>query len=288
MQYQDPRAAEARRLRTEEGLSRQQIRDKLRVGNNNLDAWLKNVPPPEWTKRPNAKDRLRDMARQMRAEGRTYDEIVEALKVSKSSVSLWTRDVSTDNVPAPGWSPRARAIRSEVAARRQEARRAACKKQQAQLSAEVGPFDAKVTLVSGAIAYWCEGAKVKPWRSTTPNVTFTNTDPRLLRLFLRFLEIVPISYGSLAFRIDIHESADDEKAKAFWCRELRISIDDFMPTLWKKHNPKTVRKNVGSNYHGCLVIRVRKSADLYWYIENLAIAAMAGMSDASADWGTVA
>lgn len=36
----------------------------------------------------------------------------------------------------------------------------------------------------------------------------------------------------------------------------------------KKHNPKTVRKNVGESYHGCLVVRVLQCAELYWRIEG--------------------
>ena len=36
----------------------------------------------------------------------------------------------------------------------------------------------------------------------------------------------------------------------------------FSKTQLKKHNPKTVRRNVGEDYHGCLVIYVRRSADL--------------------------
>ncbi|MER7202257.1 hypothetical protein CG723_27340 [Streptomyces sp. CB01635] len=39
------------------------------------------------------------------------------------------------------------------------------------------------------------------------------------------------------------------------------------PTI-KKHNPRTVRKNTGENYHGCLVIYVRQSAELYRRMEG--------------------
>ena len=46
------------------------------------------------------------------------------------------------------------------------------------------------------------------------------------------------------------------------------------PTL-KRHNPKTIRKNTGDDYHGCLVIKVRRSASLYRQIDGWASAAMA-------------
>jgi hypothetical protein len=45
------------------------------------------------------------------------------------------------------------------------------------------------------------------------------------------------------------------------------------PTL-KRHNPKTVRKNTGQDYHGCLIIRVRQSAELNRQVEGWARASM--------------
>jgi hypothetical protein len=51
------------------------------------------------------------------------------------------------------------------------------------------------------------------------------------------------------------------------------------PTL-KRHNPKTVRKDVTDGYHGCLCVRVRQSADLYRRIEGWARAAMRGTDGA--------
>jgi hypothetical protein len=55
----------------QQGLSRSQICAALgfRSGGTALSRWLKDVPPPEWTKRPNAKDDLREQAITLRKEG---------------------------------------------------------------------------------------------------------------------------------------------------------------------------------------------------------------------------
>ena len=58
-----------------------------------MTGFLRGVPPPDWTRRPNAKDELRTTARRLRNLGLDYDEIVARLCVSKSSVSLWVRDL---------------------------------------------------------------------------------------------------------------------------------------------------------------------------------------------------
>ncbi len=76
------------------GRSRREIKDLLGIGSNaTLDRALRGEPPPEWTRRPRAKDDLHARARELREQGLDYAEIASALGVSKSSVSLWVRDM---------------------------------------------------------------------------------------------------------------------------------------------------------------------------------------------------
>src|SRR6476661_2676925 len=77
-----------------EGKSRRQIKEILGpMSNSTLDEALKGEPPPEWTRRARAKDDVRAKARDLRGQGQDYEEIAAALGVSKSSVSLWVRDL---------------------------------------------------------------------------------------------------------------------------------------------------------------------------------------------------
>src|SRR3984957_13978531 len=76
------------------GRSRREIKEILGIGSNQtLNEALQGEPPPEWTRRPRAKDDLRDRARELREQGLDYEEIAGALGVAKSSVSLWVRDM---------------------------------------------------------------------------------------------------------------------------------------------------------------------------------------------------
>ena len=78
------------------GKSRRQIKQILGpLRNGTLNEALQGEPPPEWTRRPNAKDDLRARARELRTQGMDYEEIAEALGVAKGSVSLWARDLPT-------------------------------------------------------------------------------------------------------------------------------------------------------------------------------------------------
>jgi hypothetical protein len=260
-----------------EGKSNREIKAILGpMSNSTLTSFLRGVPPPDWTRRPNAKDELRTTARRLRNLGLDYDEIVARLGVSKSSVSLWVRDLPRP----PRLSVEECRKRSAEGSRRyweaeRPAREARLAGVAARAAAEVGDMTDREVLIAGAIAYWCEGVKNKPHRRAD-RVVFINSDPALIGFFLRFLDTADIERDALVFRVYIHESANVEAAQRFWLDVVGAQPSQFRRPALKRHNPKTVRKNVGEGYHGCLRIDVRRSSDLYRRIEGWAAAAMLG------------
>ncbi|GHD63715.1 hypothetical protein GCM10010317_060900 [Streptomyces mirabilis] len=249
------------------GLSRRQIRDRLHVDNNDiLNRLLEGEPPPEWTKRPNAKDDLRDKARELRLQGWTYDQIQVELGCSKSSISLWVRDL-----PPPERKKRTREEASAIAKRGWEVtmRLREEERQQTKLVAagEIGRMSGRELFLVGVGLYWAEGSKDKPY-DRRENVTFVNSDPGMIETFLRWLDLLGVERDRVRYCVMIHESADVAGAEQYWANLVGADRSAFNKTTIKKHNPKTVRKNVGVSYRGCLTIKVRQSADLYRRIEG--------------------
>ncbi|NDZ69147.1 hypothetical protein [Streptomyces cyaneofuscatus] len=249
-----------------EGLSVRQIRDRLKVFNNDmLHRLLQGEPAPEWTKRPNAKDDLREKARELRLQGMTYDQIQVELGCSKSSISLWVRDL-----PKPE-RKRSREESSAIGRRGWEAtlqRRDAERQAQKQTAAaEVGAMTDRELFLLGVGLYWAEGTKSKPYR-TQERVTFVNSDPGMIEVFLAWLRLLGVDDEHLRFHVLIHETADVAAAEQFWAELTGAEPSAFGKTSLKKHAPKTNRKNVGDNYRGCLAVRVLKSAELYRRIEG--------------------
>ncbi|MFJ7066539.1 hypothetical protein [Streptomyces sp. NPDC101115] len=249
-----------------EGLSLRQIRDRLQIYNNDLlHRLVKGEPPPDWTKRPNAKDDLRARARELRLEGKTYDQIQVELGCSKSSISLWVRDL-----PKP--ERRDPAEQARIAARRRWEHELAvrdAKRQETKQSAglEIGSLSDRELLLAGTALYWAEGAKDKPY-ARRENVLFVNSDPGVIQVYLAWLRLLRVEPERLAFRVMIHMTADVEGAKQYWADLAGVDPATFQKTTIKKHNPKTVRKNIGPDYRGCLVIRVSQGAELYRRIEG--------------------
>lgn len=141
----------------------------------------------------------------------------------------------------------------------------------------VGPIGVRELMLIGSVMYWCEGTKAKPWRRHY-HVSFVNSDVGLLRVFLAFLESVGLGRADLSYRVSIHETADAPAATRWWCDRLDLPMSAMRRPTIKRHTPATVRRNTGDTYHGCLVVEVPRSRELYWWIE----ATMSTVVDAAA------
>jgi hypothetical protein len=84
-------------------------------------------------------------------------------------------------------------------------------------------------------------------------------------------------------RIQIHERADVGAAEEHWRHVLGLPDLVFAKTTLKRHNPKTVRKNVGADYHGCVSIYVRGGAKLLQQAEGWVVGALLGAGGALPD-----
>ncbi|MFE9537933.1 hypothetical protein [Streptomyces sp. NPDC006691] len=249
-----------------EGLSRRQIRDRLFVDNNDLlNRLLNGEPAPEWTRRPNAKDDLRDRARELRAQGMTYDAIQAELGCSKSSISLWVRDLPK---PAPRYTDEERrALMNEGLARLRAAQDEERQATKRAARDEIGRLSERELFMVGVGLYWAEGAKDKTYRRTE-QLQFINSDPDVIKIYLRWLELLGVSRERMRFRVSIHESGDVAGAEQFWADLAEVDVSVFQRATLKKHNPRTRRKNTAETYRGCLVVYMTKGAHLYRRMEG--------------------
>lgn len=268
------------RLLRSQGLTARQIREKL----PGVSAWVVNCAINRDAKacatnpglRARAKDADREHARELRLQGRTYKQIQAELGVSKSTLSMWLRDL-----PHPEPKRAAHAAYMHCVRRgRTNTQRAA---EKVVAIAEVGSVSDRELMLLGVALYWAEGAKDKPY-SRRETINFINSDAGMMRLFLRWLDLVGVDHGRRRYRVSIHESADVAAAEEYWRSVIgRVDVE-FCRASLKRHNPKTVRKRVGDDYHGCLNVKVLQSSSLYrrvdgWWRGILAAHGAGGMPD---------
>ncbi|AJP02375.1 hypothetical protein TU94_13680 [Streptomyces cyaneogriseus subsp. noncyanogenus] len=217
------------------------------------------------SRRPNAKDDLRERARELRLKGWTYDRIEAELGCSRSSVSLWVRDLPR---PQPRYTPEEQqALMQAGLARLRDARNEERKRIKNDAAQEIGELTDRELFMTGLALYWAEGSKSKPY-DRRERAVFVNSDPGVIQVYLAWLDLLDVSRDRLGFRVLIHESADVDAACRYWAQLAGVEVSAFAKPTLKRHNPKTVRKNTGGAYHGCLVVTAARSADLYNRIEG--------------------
>lgn len=272
---------EAAVLLRSEGRTYQEIQKELGVSKSSLSLWLRDPPIPTEQRRrelglrrtPEPDDVLPSddcgIARLLRGDGWLLREIAELFGVTVVTAGRWC-----EGLPLPPRATHGRDVEKMRAAGRaywdtqrpvlEEARRVV----RDAAKAEVEPLGTKQLDLLAAVAYWCEGSKSKPWQRRE-SLILVNSDPDIIRLFLAWLRSRGVGHERLALRLSIHESADVDRATRFWADVVGCDAGDFMRPTLKRHNPKTVRKNTGTDYVGCLVVSVRRSRDLYLTIEGL-------------------
>lgn len=268
-----------RALRSQ-GLTAKQIRERL----PGVSAWAVNCAINRDEKahaanpglRARAKDADRERARALRLEGKTYSEIRTELGTSKSTLSMWLRDLPH---PEPDRTAHA-AHMNRVRSRRADAARAA---EKAAAFTEVGSISDRELMLLGVALYWAEGVKDKPY-SRREYITFINSDPGMIRLFLAWLDLMRVEHARRRYRVSIHESADVMAAEEYWRSVIGLPDVEFGRATLKRHIPKTIRKQISDDYHGCLTVAVLQGSSFYrrvdgWWRGILAARGAGGMPD---------
>lgn len=263
-----------------EGRTYDEIRDELGVSKGSLSLWLRDLAHPTVDQRQAVRTGTADespleappdaeVARALRSDGWLLREIAEELGVSAKTVHLWCR-----GLPVPARASHGRSAEETRAMARGTWDRKNAEADQRRdveirrTAATVGVLtDREVDLIAAAI-YWCEGTKRKPWRRSE-KLTLINSDPDVIRFWAAWLASRGVGFERCYLAVNIHESADVQDATRYWAEVLGVDTACFSKPVLERHNPKTVRKNTGASYFGCLVISVRQGRTLYREIEGL-------------------
>ena len=178
-------------------------------------------------------------ARELRLEGWSLVDIARELGVSKSSVSLWVRDLGVVIEQRRG----SRAGRPTAAQRRKldeiDALDAAGRD-------ELGILDDQAFLAAGAALYAGEGAK------QDGRVLFANSDPDMVRFFCQWLRyFFPLDEKRFRVRVYLHEGLDLDAAETFWSVLTNIPRTQFRAPYRAVPDPSIRRTK---HLNGCVYV----------------------------------
>lgn len=232
-----------------------------------------------------AKYDLRLKARKLRKKGVSVKKIAEQLRISKSSASLWVRDIilSIEQLEALRQAEIKGAERGRLksAFLQKEKRLKLIKSSNEYGITRLQNITKREFLIAGLALYWGEGSK------KSREVEFCNSDPKIISFMIKWLELCfKIKKEELRCRVGINEQhkSRNESVQKFWSYSTGIPLSQFTKTSFKKTVNKKVYDNFNEHY-GTLSVSVLKPAKYFYkilgLIEGLNVAG-AGFEPASA------
>jgi hypothetical protein len=115
-------------------------------------------------------------------------------------------------------------------------------------------FSTREHLLIAACLYWGEGTKL--------DFGFTNSDPRMIKSFIRCLETLNVPKTRLRVSIRIYEDIDRKKAIAFWAKTIGIHSSEILSV---NVLPGT---KLGKLEFGMCRIRITKGQDVFKILQS--------------------
>ena len=188
----------------------------------------------------------------LRRNGFSLNEISRKLRISKSTASVWLKDVEIDS-----------AGNSRLNSRRTNGRNKswiARNKLKTKLFNSTAQKNVRILLkathlknidkIYCSLLYWCEGNK------DNFSVRFTNSDPKMIKTFLSlFRKSFNIDEKRLRVCLHLHDYHNEEDQKEFWSSVTNISKIQFLKTYRKYHTGIRIKEG----YQGCVSLRYNDS-----------------------------
>lgn len=216
-----------------------------------------------------AKSKEKNQALELRQKGKSIKDIAKRLKISKSTVSLWCRDIKLtpeqaqklyEKMVKSGYKGRMKGARIQY-----ERRLKKIEEWKKKGIEQIGKLSNRDLLITGIALYWGEGAKKKR------GVSFSNSDPKLIKFMIKiFRKVWKIDKDRFTAYIGINKIHKDrvKEVENYWSKITKIPREQFTKTTLIKAKNKKNYKNFPVHY-GTLTVKIRKSAELYYQVSGL-------------------
>ena len=190
---------------------------------------------------------------EFRKKGVGFGQILKEVRVSKSTLSLWLRDVEVD-----------KDIKEKILVGRELSRRLAAesRKQQRKINTaaaieqgtkEFSRLSNNPLFLAGLCLYWAEGDKHKQER-----VKFTNSDEKMIFLMMKwFREICEVPEEKFRIALHVHNLHVANDVKNYWSQITGVPESQFQKIYVK---PTTLRQRRNILYNGTCGIVVSNKA----------------------------
>jgi len=184
---------------------------------------------------------LKLKAQFLRKKGLSVKEIQKKLRVLRSSVSLWVRDIQLNKKQLERLylNKKTGALRGSIigAKKKQREREDLTRKLITEGRKEVGNISTRDRFIAGIVMYFAEGDK------KDGHIGFCNTDPNAIRFMVDWIrKFCNLPKEKLRGALYIHDDLDEKKAKKYWSELTGIPLTQFTKSYIAKNNLNRLRK----------------------------------------------
>lgn len=211
-------------------------------------------------------------AQELRRKGLSYKEIRKEIRVSKSTLSHWCRDI----VLTPKQLERLYKRKefgqlkgSVIAAKnKQRARFKEVEKLRKAGVKEVGKLSKRDKFIAGIALYVADGDKYDDC-----SFGFSNSDPRLIKFMgLWFKEFCEIPGEKFRGSLWIHDDLNEEEAKKYWSKLIEMPLSQFRKSYIVKSKTRSKKIRKKKHPYGVFSLRfsgTRAKRKLFGWIEGI-------------------
>lgn len=209
-------------------------------------------------------------ALKLRKNGSSIKDIAKILKVSRSTASVWCRDVvltsKQKDILFKKQISSGQSGRLKGALVNREKRLLAIDKSLVEARNLIKNISDDDLLMLGIGIYWGEGIK-----SRSGPFSIVNSDPRLLILgkkwMIKCMGVTELDFRPYVYIADTHRYRGSEIMK-YWSRVLGLTLSQFKTPIFIKQVHKKKYEN-SEDYYGVVSLRVSKSTNLKYKVQAL-------------------
>jgi hypothetical protein len=192
---------------------------------------------------------------ELRRQGKSYSEIRKIIKVSKSSLSLWLKDILLTDEQIRGLKmKKVQAVERYKISMKEKHKNKLDLYYKNQLKKWI-PLSDREKYIAGLFLYWGEGNKV-----SSNVISIANTDPGLIRLAVFwFKECLGFSEDKVHIRLHLYSDMDIKSETGYWSEVLGIKSGQFS----KPYIKQSLMSDIGQRGfgHGTCTVSVFKTVE---------------------------
>ncbi|QQS22890.1 helix-turn-helix domain-containing protein [bacterium] len=224
----------------------------------------------------------KEKALKLRLTGKSYTEIAQVLKIPKSTLSTWFKNLQLSKIASDRLNDKTKkgALKGLLKRNALQTKLAHAKAKKIRSAAmlEIGRLSNRELLLIGAALYWGEGHKRAIMKNGVARsyhpVSLSNSDPKLVAIFLEFLrKVCKIEENRLKAGLRIYQHQNPEQLLQFWSKLTKIPKERFEKFYYGVSKSTLNKRPYNVLPYGTIQVRIGDTATFHkimGWIEGIA------------------